>query len=135
MRIGTTGCSFGAYYAVNTALKYPDKFNWALGMSGRYRPETFLGGYRGPELYMHHPMAHVSGLSGEALDAARSVRLVLVAGQGNYEGRCTDETRQMARVLHAKGIDATLDIWGHDVSHEWTWWRKQLLHHLGRELA
>jgi esterase/lipase superfamily enzyme len=135
IKIATTGCSFGAYYAVNTALKHPDKFHYALGMSGRYRPETFLDGYRGPELYMHHPMAHVSGLSGEPLSAAQGVEVVLVAGQGNFEGNCTHETREMASVLKAKGIPATLDVWGHDVSHEWVWWRRQLLHHLGRKFS
>ena len=66
IRIATTGCSFGAYYAINTSLKYPHLFDWALGLSGRYRPEGFLGDYTSHDVYMNHPMAHVWGLSGAA---------------------------------------------------------------------
>ncbi len=25
-----------------------------------------------------------------------------------------------------------LDVWGHDVAHDWPWWRTQLVHHLRR---
>ena len=30
------------------------------------------------------------------------------------------------------GISHELDVWGHDVSHDWDWWRKQIAHHLPR---
>jgi esterase/lipase superfamily enzyme len=23
-------------------------------------------------------------------------------------------------------------VWGHDVAHDWPWWRRQLAHHLHR---
>jgi len=39
---------------------------------------------------------------------------------------------RMAHLLRDKGISHELDVWGHDVSHDWPWWRKQLAHHLPR---
>jgi esterase/lipase superfamily enzyme len=38
----------------------------------------------------------------------------------------------MAGLLREKGISHELDVWGHDVSHDWPWWRKQIAHHLPR---
>ena len=32
----------------------------------------------------------------------------------------------MASLLNAKGIPHWLDVWGHDVNHDWPWWRKML---------
>ena len=40
--------------------------------------------------------------------------------------------RQMSGLLAAKGISHELDLWGHDVAHDWPWWRKQIAHHLPR---
>jgi esterase/lipase superfamily enzyme len=37
----------------------------------------------------------------------------------------------MGRILSGKGIPHTVDLWGHDVNHDWPWWRKMLPHYLG----
>jgi len=38
----------------------------------------------------------------------------------------------MAGLLGGKGIRHELDLWGHDVAHDWPWWRRQFAHHLPR---
>jgi esterase/lipase superfamily enzyme len=130
--VSTAGCSFGAFYALNTALKHPERFDHALGLSGRYRTATFLDGHHSDASYFNEPLAYVPGLSGTALAAARTVTATLVVGQGAYEGRCIEETVAMAGALRQRGIPVHLDLWGHDVSHEWVWWRRQLVYHLTR---
>ena len=40
----------------------------------------------------------------------------------------------MADILEAKGIPHHCDMWGHDVSHAWSWWRRQARHHLASYL-
>jgi len=35
-------------------------------------------------------------------------------------------------VLAAKQIPHTLDLWGHDVNHDWPWWRKMLPHYIDK---
>jgi esterase/lipase superfamily enzyme len=32
--------------------------------------------------------------------------------------------------LRGKGIRVHLDVWGHDVPHDWPSWRRQFAHHL-----
>ena len=81
--------------------------------------------------WFDQPLAYVPGLTGSDLHRVKSqTGVTLVVGQGPHEGRCLPETIKMARVLQSRGISARLDVWGHDVSHEWVWWRRQLVHHL-----
>ena len=74
-------------------------------------------------------------LGGEALDRVRQTSLTLVCGQGKWEENCIEETIELAHALQHKGVAAELDLWGHDVSHDWDWWRRQVVHHLGRRLG
>ncbi len=35
-------------------------------------------------------------------------------------------------LLDRKGVGHIFDLWGHDVNHDWPWWRKMLPHYLER---
>jgi esterase/lipase superfamily enzyme len=48
----------------------------------------------------------------------------IVTGQGAYEA--PDCSRRLSDLLWTKGVHHTLDLWGHDVNHDWPWWRKML---------
>lgn len=134
--IATAGCSLGAFHALNFALKRADLFPLALGLSGNYDPAAWRGwGERGDALYFNSPLAYVPNLSGEHLDWLRSrLSVLLVCGQGRWEDTtgALESTRQMAGRLAAKQIRHELDLWGHDVPHDWSSWRAQLAHHLPR---
>lgn len=133
VRIAAAGASFGAYYAANMALKAPEIFHRALCLSGRYAADRFLDGYTSPGTWFVHPLAYVPGLQGEELAAVqRQTHITLVVGRGAHEGRCVEETHALADALEERRISHERDVWGHDVSHEWRWWRRQLQHHLGR---
>lgn len=135
-RLAAVGVSFGAFYAVNTTLKHPETFHWALGLSGRYHTRPFVEGHEGLDAYYNQPLAYVPNLSGAALERVRqNTRVTLVVGLGPWEGRCVDETLSMARALADRGIPLERDVWGHDAAHHWDWWRRQLVHHLGRRFA
>jgi esterase/lipase superfamily enzyme len=43
-----------------------------------------------------------------------------------------ESSKQLAGLLGAKGIRHELDLWGHDVPHDWPSWRAQIAHHLPR---
>ena len=133
IRIAAAGASLGAFYAVNFALKQPEIFHYALGMSGRYQAYNFTGGFSNLEIYFNNPMAYVPNLSGEALERVRKhTHVTLVCGQGAWEEGCIEETHQLADLLAHKEIGHTRDIWGHDVSHDWIWWKRQSLLHLNK---
>jgi esterase/lipase superfamily enzyme len=133
IRLGTIGVSLGAMYAANAALKHPEVFEHALCLSGRYGLEDFLDGYFDDTAYFNAPYAYVPNLAGADLERVRrNTSLTLVVGLGPFEGSCVDETLRMSETLRRKGIRHVRDVWGHDSAHQWEWWRRQLVHHLGR---
>ena len=131
----TTGCSFGAYHAANFSLKRADLFPVAICMSGVYDVSHLGWGDRGDAVYFNNPTDYVQHMSGDHLDWLRErVNLLLVCGQGQWEDTtgALESTKAFAGVLGAKGIRHELDLWGHDVPHDWPSWRNQLAHHLPR---
>jgi esterase/lipase superfamily enzyme len=133
--IATVGASLGAYHAANFALKRADLFPLAICMSGVYDVSRIAGGERGDAVYFNNPMDYVSHLDGDHLTWLRDrLSLVLVCGQGQWEDTtgALDSTRSFSSLLQEKGIRHEVDLWGHDVAHDWPSWRQQLAHHLPR---
>lgn len=131
------GCSLGAYHAVHFALQRADLVPLAIGFSGNYDVSTWHAwGEAGVATFFANPAGYVQHLSGDRLDALRArLSILLVVGQGDWETHPTGSlpsTRAMADLFHEKGIRCELDLWGHDVSHDWPWWQRQLAHHLPR---
>src|SRR3954454_23244983 len=52
----TTGCSLGAYYALNFALKHPDLTSACVAMSGAFDLKPFMDGYYGDDFYFNNPV-------------------------------------------------------------------------------
>jgi esterase/lipase superfamily enzyme len=135
VEIALSGCSFGAYHAANFALKRADLFPLAICMSGVYDVSVVAGGARGESVYFNNPMDYVSHLHGDHLEWLRGrVSLLLVCGQGQWEDTTgsLESTKHFAGLLGSKGIRHELDLWGHDVPHDWPSWRAQIAHHLPR---
>ena len=82
-----TGCSFGAYHAVNLALRHADLFPLAIGLSGVYDLSVLGWGERGDVRSTSTTRSGRSAPpSGDHLAWLRSrLSLLLVAGQGQWE--------------------------------------------------
>ena len=135
--VATLGVSLGAYHAANFALKHAHLFPLALCLSGNYDPSTWHGwGEPGEQAYFNNPMRYVENLHGEHLDWLRGqLSLLLVVGQGAFEidpTQALPSTHAFADLLQRKGIRHELDVWGHDVPHDWPSWQAQLRHHVPR---
>jgi esterase/lipase superfamily enzyme len=133
--IMTTGCSFGAYHAVNVVLRHAHLFPLAICMSGVYDLSNLGGGDRSDTFYFHNPADYVSNLDGDHLAwLRRQVSILLVCGQGQWEDTtgALESTRSFGALLQSKGIRCEIDLWGHDVPHDWPSWRAQIAHHLPR---
>jgi esterase/lipase superfamily enzyme len=134
--IAVAGISLGAYHAANFALKRADLFPLAICLSGNYDPAAWNGwGERGEAAYFNNPMDYVEHLGGDHLEWLRDrLSLLLVCGQGMWEDStgALESSRAFAGRLAAKGIRHELDLWGHDVPHDWPSWRAQIAHHLPR---
>jgi esterase/lipase superfamily enzyme len=115
-----TGCSMGALHAANFVLRRADLIPVAICLSGNY--EFGVTG-------------EVASFHGDHLDWIRSrASFLLVCGQGMWEDTtgALDSTKHLAWLLGEKNIRHELDLWGHDVPHDWPSWRAQIAHHLPR---
>jgi len=130
----TTGASLGAYLSANAYFKHPDVMRGVIAMSGSYDVRSWFDGYYDDNVYFNNPVQYLPNLNDDHFlpILQRADAIVILSGQGAYEA--PDRSRQLSGILHAKGIPHTLDIWGHDVDHDWPWWRKMLPYWLERLL-
>jgi esterase/lipase superfamily enzyme len=126
LRVATSGASFGAFHAANTLFRRPDLFDATIAMSGFYDlGPDYLHGYSDDNCYFNNPAWYLPSLEGHSLDLLRTAcQIRILTGQGAYEA--PHASRQLSEVLSRKGIPHFLDVWGHDVAHDWPWWRKML---------
>lgn len=128
----TAGASFGAFHAANALFRRPDLFGGVIAMSGFYDlAPSYLHGISNDDCYFNNPMWYVEHLHGAPLDTLQHhSRIVLVTGQGAYEA--PHASRAFHALLERKGVGHIYDEWGHDVNHDWPWWRKMLPYYLER---
>jgi esterase/lipase superfamily enzyme len=130
----TTGCSMGAFHAANFFFRHPGvPFDGVIAMSGLYQPRDFVGDYCDDNVYFNSPLYYLPNLNDPwYLERYRRSAIAIVVGQGAWEGPMIEDTRALERILREKGIPAIVDFWGHDVNHDWPWWRKMLPYYLDR---
>jgi len=128
----TTGASLGAFLAANCYFRHPDDFRGTIAMSGSYDIRSYLYDYYDTNVYFNNPMDYLRNLDDDyylpLLQKADSI--VITTGQGSFEA--PDRSRDLSALLSSRGIPHLLDVWGHDVNHDWVWWRKMLPYFLGR---
>jgi esterase/lipase superfamily enzyme len=127
-----TGCSMGAYHAANFFFRHPDVFDALIALSGVYQLRRFIGDYMDENVYFNTPLAYLPNLVDPwYLDRYRNGRIVLCVGQGAWEDEMLADTLALKRILDDRQIWCWVDIWGHDVNHDWPWWRRQMPYFLG----
>jgi esterase/lipase superfamily enzyme len=99
-------------------------------MSGSYDLSDYTKGYHDEDVYFNSPMQYVPNLNDPYLlaHARHNKHIHLITGAGSYED--PDASRRFSGVLNAKGIAHELDVWGHDIPHDWSTWRKMLPYYL-----
>lgn len=130
-RFLVTGCSMGAYHAANFFFRHPEVFDSVLAISGVYSLKLFIGDYMDEKVYYHTPLAYLPRLEdGKYLEQYRNSQIIISVGQGAWEDPMLEDTRALKNILEAKRIPAWIDVWGHDVNHDWPWWRKKMSYFL-----
>jgi esterase/lipase superfamily enzyme len=134
-RIAVTGASFGAFHAANQFFRRPDLFDTLIAMSGFYDLEPdYTKGYQDENIYFNNPVSYISNIQDDrTLHLLRNeCDIHIVSGQGAYEApHCS---KRLSELLWSKGIWHDLDLWGHDVNHDWPWWRKMLPFFIGQKV-
>jgi esterase/lipase superfamily enzyme len=132
-RSWATGPSMGGYHAANVVFRHPDLFDGLIALSGLYQLGLFVGDDGSEPVYFNSPLLYLPNLEDPwYLDRLRAAKLAFVVGQGAWEDDMLADTRAMRDILAAKGIPAIVDEWGHDVNHDWPWWRQMLPLYLER---
>jgi esterase/lipase superfamily enzyme len=122
-----TGCSMGAYHSANFFFRHPDIFDAVIALSGVYQLTDFVGDYLDDNVYFNSPLMYLPGLSDPwYLERYRRSQIVVCVGQGAWEDGMLADTRALQAILASKEIPAWIDFWGHDVNHDWPWWRRQM---------
>jgi esterase/lipase superfamily enzyme len=122
-RIGTLGCSFGAYHAVNFGFRHPELCDKVVGFSGKYDIHSFFDGYWDDLCYFHCPTAYVPNMDGNWVARLSSMDIAIVTGETD---NILSGTTDMLRILNDKGIRNRGSVWGAPYGHDWPWWKDQI---------
>ncbi|MFN2597011.1 MAG: esterase family protein [Pyrinomonadaceae bacterium] len=130
-----TGASLGATLSANAYFRRPDLFRGVVAMAGSYDIRPYFDGYHDDNVYFNNPVAYLSNLDDDHyLPILRHADAIyVVTGQGKWEA--PQRSVELSNVLRAKGIPHHLEMWGHDVDHDWPWWRKMLPFYLEKILG
>lgn len=130
-KVIVTGCSMGAYHAVNFFFRHPGVFDSVIALSGLYQLGMFVGDYMDEQVYFNSPLAYLPNLEDAwYLERYRQSKIIVCCGQGAWEDAMLADSLQLKSILEAKGVPAWIDIWGHDVNHDWPWWQKMMPYYL-----
>lgn len=134
-RIGISGASFGAFHAANQFFRRPDLFDTLIAMSGFYDLSgDYTRGYWNDDFYFNNPMSYIPNMNGHDLDLIKHHSQVhIITGQGSYEK--PEASKRFSTMLWDKGIWNNLDLWGHDMPHDWPTWRQMLPYYVGERLG
>ncbi len=122
----TCGASFGALHSANLFFKNPSAINGCIAMSGVYDLGSYSKGYWDNDCYWNSPLHYLKDLGeGAHLDMIRgSQHIHFLSGSGDYED--PDGSRYISGLLNHRGVKHNLDVWGHDIKHDWPTWRAML---------
>jgi esterase/lipase superfamily enzyme len=124
----TTGASFGAYHAMNFALRHPDITNRVIAMSGLYDIERWAGDYRDNNLYYNCPCLYIPNESDEGrLNLLRQHDIIMAIGR---EDSNIGNNRWLSGARWVKGLGIALREWD-GWAHDWPWWLKMIQLYIG----
>lgn len=123
-----TGASFGAFHALSMGLRYPDRVNRVLAMSGLTDIKMFTGGFHNETVYLQNPVDFIPNEhDGWRLDRLREQDIILAVGNGD---RLVHQNRELSGKLWGKGIGCALREWD-GFAHDWPVWHEMIQKYIG----
>lgn len=124
-RVAVAGASFGGYHAANFAFRFPDLVSHMFCLSGAFTIRNFMDGYSDNHVYFNCPREFVPH---DEVWKYKHMHIVLSTSDQDI---CLDQTKEMANILNAKGVNHWYDEqkW---ISHDWPLWRMVFPQFIGR---
>jgi esterase/lipase superfamily enzyme len=122
------GASFGAYHAMNLALRHPHAVNRVIAMAGLYDIKRLTRGYSDEVVYANDPshfMIHESDHG--RLEAMRRMDIIIAVGRDD-PNRADNE--HLSNVLWSRNVWHAFRLWD-GWCHDWPWWREMLRVYVG----
>ncbi len=99
-RVMVTGCSFGAYHALNFAMRHPDKVTDCVCMAGSYDIKKFLDGWYADDVYFVNPPDYLANCT----DGWRYNHIRTVLSTGEWD-MCWNDNERMADIMRPAASD------------------------------
>jgi esterase/lipase superfamily enzyme len=124
----TTGCSFGAYHALNIALRHPWLFRRAIGLSGIYDIRGWTDGFYDDNIYFNNPVDYTANLHDpQQIGALQRMDIIIATGQDDANRQSSE---QLSANLWKHGVGNALRLWD-GWAHDWPWWQQMILTYVG----
>ena len=127
------GCSFGAFHAMNIALRHPKHFGRVIALSGRYDVtlnvddfRNLMDGYYDEDVYLNNPSHFLPNADGDYLAQLRELEVTIAVGEHDP---FVHNNHEFSEILGNKGIPHRLDIWP-GRAHRARFWRQMLPHYV-----
>jgi esterase/lipase superfamily enzyme len=123
-----TGASFGAYHAMNLALRHPHRVGRVLAMAGLYDIKRMTGGYDDTRVYANDPSHYMlNSLPADHLEAIRNIDIIMAIGRDD-PNRADNE--HLSGALWRQDIWHAFRLWD-GWAHDWPWWRDMVTLYIG----
>lgn len=122
------GASFGALHAALLAARHPSSVGGFIALSGAFDTSRWLDGYHDDNAYFTNLFEFLPGLTDEAYLGPLRAEHPKVIATGEHDPNVED-SRKLAGLLRAKGVDVGLDIWP-GWAHDWPYWKDMMRRYL-----
>lgn len=116
-KVGVAGCCFGAYHALNIALRHPDLVDSVICLGGTYDIKRFIYGYYDDNCYFNGPLDFLPGLEDEwYLERMRQMNINFGIGEND---KYIEENKRISFLLNRKNVPHNFEVIpnaGHDTN-------------------
>ena len=116
----------GRETGANLYFRFPETFTGMLALSGIYTGEYGFGSYMDELVYANSPVHYLENMPADHpyIDKINNNYGIICVGLGPWE--VPETSLRLREIFYRKGINVWVDVWGHDVAHDWPWWYKQV---------
>lgn len=130
------GASMGAYHAVDVAIRFPDSFNRAVGLSGPYDFKqmsepydvfSWVFNYYDDTIRECDPVPYLEAASDAHVEKIRQLDIIFAIGKTDPLFRGNQLFRD---VLNQRAVPHAFRTWD-GFAHDWPFWHEMVLHYIG----